>query len=180
MRIARRAGVGVVLMALTVGTAAETNAENWQRGVATYGDGCARISQRDTVLWMKCVNDWLLAEKPAPRQVDPDSLEGRLTARYGERCELAGYRPSTGAFGQCLLAYDDAAKEAEARENGQRRALALGMYLQQQGQYAQQQAARDAQTRALQQRLLTLPPPPTPGAICTTVVGNTLVSRPCY
>ena len=92
--------------------------------------------------------------------VAPDSLEARLTKLYGERCKLAGYHPGTGAFGQCLLVYAD-------RDEAWRRAVAAQLI----GQIYQQQMNQ----RPIQ---ATLPMPQQ--AICTMILGNQLVSRPCY
>ena len=149
---------------------------------ARYGAACQQRHSIASTEYTGCVCDALESGTPPPlasppTRSDPASLETRLTAAYGERCQLAGYRPGSGAFGQCLLAYDERAADGQSQIDAQRRALLLSLYLQQRGQWAQEQSARDAQMRAMQQRLLT---PPAPGALCTAVVGNQLVSRPCY
>jgi hypothetical protein len=170
-----------LVMALLVPAAALGSFCDLRAADQRYGSACAQRHPIASTDYTACICDALergsTPDLASGRRVDPDWLEGRLTARYGERCQLAGYSPGTGAFGQCLLVYADRDEAAQARADAQRRALLLQLYGQQQAQFAHQQAARDVQTRALQQRLLTVP---APGAICTTVEGNQIVSRPCY
>ena len=100
----------------------------------------------------------------ASESVDPDSLEGRLTRQYGERCKLAGYEPGTGAFGQCLLAYAD-------RDEQVRRAVALQMLQ----NYQSPQAPR------IDPNLFKNITPQRPQMRqCTSVIGNQIVQTTCY
>jgi hypothetical protein len=148
-----------------------------RRGAKSYGGGDPCVAEgydRGSTGYEMCLSR--RGNNP-PRLGEADSLEGKLTTRYGERCKLAGYAPGTGVFGQCLLAYDERAQAADAQIDSERRAALLQLYMYQQGQFAQQQAQRDAQMQRMQQQLLNSN---RPGAICTSVFGNQLVSRPCY
>jgi len=91
-------------------------------------------------------------------------LEGKLTSRYGERCQLAGYSPGTGAFGQCLLTYSD-------RDEQMRRAIAAQVYQQ------QMQAKPNLIDPNLFKGAIT--PLPRMGQ-CTSVIGNQIVTTTCY
>ena len=146
---------------LSIPTCAETPAERWERADHLYRQRCSMDGPRGTPEYIRCIDRWVDtggANTPTKRQVDPGSLEGRLTERYGERCELAGYSPGTGAFGQCLLSYAN-------RDDAQKRQILLQPERQQ-----MQQAARSIMS----------PKIVLPNAItCTSIVGNTIVQTTC-
>jgi hypothetical protein len=104
------------------------------------------------------------------RSVDPNSLEGRLTRVYGERCKLAGYQPGTGAFGQCLLAYSD-------RDEAMRQAVAAQLA----GQVMAQRAQPQGNPYYIDPNMFKNIAPPTPQMRqCTSIVGNQIIQTTCY
>ena len=173
----------VVLIAATIGylasaRAAESSQERWTRGEAWYGKHCALTAAGANETYTECVSRLLAAndsdqarlEASRPR-VDPDSLEGRLTRAYGERCALAGYTPGTGAFGQCLLAYYDRWQQAEQARRAAELQIMLGVYNAQRANPQQPNLATVPQFRSM--------PVPTL-RMCTSIVGNQIITTNCY
>jgi hypothetical protein len=125
---------------------------------------------RSTPEYIRCIDrfiDTADVNTPPKRQVDPDSLEARLIRAYGERCELAGYSPGTGAFGQCLLAYAD-------RDEQARRAVLLQLY--------PNQANRNPNyiDPKMFQFLTPLTMPQRTTRQCNSIIGNQIVTTTCY
>ena len=155
---------------LSVPVCAETPAERWERAEHLYRERCSMDGPRGTPEYIRCIDrlvDTADANTLPKRQVDPDSLEARLTRAYGERCEFAGYAPRTGAFGQCLLAYAD-------RDEQARRAVLLQLY--------QTQANRNPiyNDPKMFQFLTPLTMPQRTTRQCNSIIGNQIVTTTCY
>ena len=148
------------------GLATAVTDDDYAQAEERYRGACERAGFTDEVDIIRCVG------QSAGWEIDPpETLEQSLIRTYGERCRIAGYQPGSGAFGQCLLAYadrDEASRLAIAdRDEAARRAMAAALIGQLYGQQLNQRPIRAA-----------LPQPQQ--AICTSVVGNQLISRPCY
>jgi hypothetical protein len=162
----------VLTVLIPLSTAQSTNLDlNAARAYcakAGYGSGSPEYDRCVRTMWTGANS----AESSAPprdveqaqRRVDPDSLEGKLTSRYGERCQLAGYSPGTGAFCQCLLAYLD-------RDEQMGRAIAAQIYQQQ----------SQVKPILIDPNLFKGITPPAPRIRqCTSVIGNQIVQTTCY
>ena len=111
--------IAALVIVILFGCATTVTEDEGRAAIQRYASACERAGfVPNTIDWERC--GVYSAGYTAPQS--PETLEQRLMRLYGERCQIAGFKVGTGAYGQCLLANAD-------RDQAQAQAIAAAYLL---------------------------------------------------